>query len=205
MDPHIDPSITAMQPDHPEPTIETAGTKIFEKQQQSLGGRFSTASTQQWQRLQTFLQARRQKPRKQSSNNTNWKEWSRFKIWRRTRPLVGSILIMLAGILVLWGPIALLPFALLPGSNIWAALLVGGLLFIMGLIQLLAPANALVTGAVAVVLSIISLLVAAGGFGLGMILGIIGGAMGVAWQPASKVRNRSRLPDFVKRPFLRSH
>jgi hypothetical protein len=78
-----------------------------------------------------------------------------------------------------------LPFALLPGSTVWAGVLVGALLVVMGLIQLLAPSYALITGAIAIVLSLISLLVAVGGLGIGMILGLIGGAIGVAWRPLS--------------------
>ena len=90
---------------------------------------------------------------------------------------------MLAGALVLWGPTNLLRLAMLPGNSIWSGLLVGALILVMGVIQLLAPSYALITGAIAIVLSLISLIVALGGFGIGMLLGIIGGSLGVAWKP----------------------
>ncbi len=94
---------------------------------------------------------------------------------------------------MLYGPTALLQYALLPGNSIWAGLLVGGILFIMGLIQLLVPSNSLITGSIAVILSLVSLPVAAGGLGIGMLLGITGGAMGIAWQPVSQ----SKIAHFI--------
>lgn len=94
---------------------------------------------------------------------------------------------LIASLLMIWGPMSLLRFALLPGSMIWAGLLVAGLLFVMALIQLLAPSHALITGAIGLVLSLVSLLVAGfGGLVIGAILGIIGSALGVAWQPNAR-------------------
>src|SRR5260370_41733632 len=109
--------------------------------------------------------------------------WTRFNRWRRSRPFAGAILMMLSGALVLWGPIALFRFIILPGNTLWAALLVGGLLLLMGLLQLCVPSYALMAGAIGIVLSLVSLIVAIGGLGIGMILGIIGGALSVAWKP----------------------
>ncbi len=111
--------------------------------------------------------------------------WSRFRLWRRTRPFASSVLLILAGLLVLWGPLNLLQYAFLPGSMLWAALLVGTLLVLMGVIQLIAPFHALITGAIGIVLSLVSLFVALGGLGIGMILGIVGGALAVAWRPVT--------------------
>ena len=117
--------------------------------------------------------------------------WASFRLWRLRRPFGGAILMLIASLLMIWGPMSLLRFALLPGSTIWAGLLVAGLLFVMALIQLLAPSHALITGAIGLVLSLVSLLVAGfGGLVIGAILGIIGSALGVAWQP-----NARPLPD----------
>lgn len=113
--------------------------------------------------------------------------WASFRLWRLRRPFAGAILMLIASLLMIWGPMSLLRFALLPGSTIWAGLLVAGLLFVMALIQLLAPSHALITGAVGLVLSLVSLLVAGfGGLVIGAILGIIGSALGVAWQPDAR-------------------
>ncbi|GCE05080.1 DUF6114 domain-containing protein [Dictyobacter aurantiacus] len=107
---------------------------------------------------------------------------SRLQLWLMRRPVVGSLMVIGAGILVLWGPLALMQFAFLPGNTIWAGLLVGGALCVLGLLQLFFPAYALVTGSLAIICALVSLMAAAGGFGLGMLLGIIGGAQGVAWR-----------------------
>ena len=201
-----DPTIVEVQAREANAGEEAASTNISEGRTRWAWKRLSVGRVWGHLHLQRFA-----RPKKNSEQKDDWREWSRFRLWRRTRPFAGAILIMIAGLLVLWGPVELLPFALLPGSNIWAGILVGGLLLVMGLIQLLAPSNALVTGAIAVVLSLVSLLVAAGGFGIGMLLGITGGAMGIAWQPVQPVqpgsRSRSRphykLSSFIKRPFLR--
>jgi hypothetical protein len=129
-----------------------------------------------------------------------WQRWGRFRRWRRSRPFAGSILLILSGLLVLWGPAMLIRLAMLPGSTIWAGILVGALLVIMGVIQLLVPAYSLITGAIGVVLALTSLIASSfGGFGIGMLLGIIGGALGVAWRPVAAGK-RSGVP----RPSLRT-
>ena len=209
-----DPTIAVVQAKDTNAGGETSGTKLATEPKHWSWTRLSAAQLRSAFPLR--LPSLSRPGKKKAKQEDNWREWSRFRLWRRTRPFSGSILIILAGLLVLWGPIELLPFALLPGSNIWAGLLVGGLLLVMGLIQLLVPSNALVTGSSAVVLSLVSLPVAAGGLGIGMLLGIIGGAMGVAWQPVSRSRNRSsrsitndklprKLPGWMKKPFPRSH
>jgi hypothetical protein len=120
-------------------------------------------------------------------------DWSRFRRWREARPFTGSVLLILAGLLVLWGPLSLIRFAALPGSMIWSALLVGGLMVLMGVMQLLVPAYALMAGSIGIILSLVSLVAAAGGLGIGMLLGLIGGSLSVAWKPIVKpLRSHSR-------------
>jgi hypothetical protein len=153
-----------------------------------------------WGRWKRFAS----RPRKRVADD--WRQWSRFRLWRRTRPFWGSLLIIIAGLLVLWGPIEFLPFAMLPGNSVWAGILVGALLLVMGIIQLLAPSYALITGAIAIVLSLVSLLVAVGGLGIGMILGLIGGAIGVSWRPitgALKGPTYRRVASTTVRPVVR--
>ncbi len=112
---------------------------------------------------------------------------------------------LVASILILLGPVSLLRFALLPGSSIWAGLLIGSLLLVMSLIQLFVPALAIITGAMEIVLSIISIVVALGGFGLGLLLGIIGGALGVAWRANARTLKSISAQKARPRRFLRSH
>src|SRR5579859_3533236 len=120
---------------------------------------------------------------RKKSKQVQPENWSRFRRWRYSRPFTGSLWLMVSGILVLWGPISLFRLAIVPGSTIWAGLLIGALLFLMGLLPLLVPSYALMAGAIGVVLSLISLPVGGGGFVIGMILGLIGGALSVSWKP----------------------
>lgn len=109
--------------------------------------------------------------------------WAAFRLWRLRRPFWGSILMLLASLLMLAGPLTLLNMAFLPGSAVPMALLVGSLMLVMALAQLFVPAHALITGLIGIVLSIVSLITGSfGGFGIGMIIGILGSAQGVAWQ-----------------------
>jgi hypothetical protein len=76
---------------------------------------------------------------------------------------------------------------------IWSALLVGGLLVLMGVMQLLVPAYSLMAGSIGIILSLVSLVAAAGGLGIGMLLGLIGGSLSVAWRPIVKpLRSNTR-------------
>lgn len=112
-----------------------------------------------------------------------WISWNNQRgLWIRQRPFVASLMIFCSGLLVLWGPLAFLQFALLPGSTIWSGILVGAMLCMLGIVQLFAPWYPILTGSMAIVLALISLLVATGGFGVGMILGMIGGSQSVAWR-----------------------
>jgi hypothetical protein len=89
-------------------------------------------------------------------------------------------------LLILWSPVCLLQSGTVPANTLWAGLLVGGLLFVMGLVNLLVPSQALTAGAAGVVLSLISIITALGGFGIGMLLGVIGSSCAVAWRPGRK-------------------
>lgn len=118
----------------------------------------------------------------------DWQNWSKFRLWRNTRPLWGSILMIIAGFSMLVGASFFLSLAFLVQS-LWPAILVGGLLLVMGLIQLFLPSYAVITGSIGMVLSLVSLLVASfGGCGLGMLLGVIGSALSIAWRPVKRSR-----------------
>lgn len=118
----------------------------------------------------------------------DWRSWSRFRLWRKQRPLAGSVLMGLAGILVLWAPLYHLPLVLTPSNPAWSSLLVGGLLLVMAGSQVLFPFYAPVTGSIELLLSLISVLVALGGMGIGVILGLIGSSLSIAWRPTGSLR-----------------
>jgi hypothetical protein len=113
--------------------------------------------------------------------------WAAFRLWRLRRPFWGSILMLLASLLMLAGPLTLLTSAFLPGSAVSMALLVGGLMLVMALVQLIVPSYALITGLIGIVLSLVSVVTGSfGGFGIGVIIGILGSAQGVAWKANSR-------------------
>ena len=116
--------------------------------------------------------------------------WYPIKRWCHQRPCWGAFCVLAASLLILWAPVCLLQSTIVTGSTLWAGLVVGGLLFVMGLIELFAPSYALVAGAIGVMLSLISLITALGGFGVGMFLGVIGSSYVVAWKPESKIGSR---------------
>lgn len=153
--------------DFPDPSLETATTAMIalspEEQQVS-----------------------QDQPTSKKAAAEDWRTWSRFRLWRKQRPFWGSLFLILAGLLVLGGPMSLFPMVMVSGGTISEGLLVGALLVVMGLLQLLSPSHALVTGSIALVLSFASVLVALGGYGIGVFLGIIGSALGIAWRPATR-------------------
>jgi Family of unknown function (DUF6114) len=118
------------------------------------------------------------------------RQWYRIRRWCGQRPCWGAFCILLASLLILWEPVSVLQSDISPTSTPWAGMLVGGLLLVMGLVALLAPTHALVAGAACVVLSLVSLITALGGFGIGMLLGIIGSSYVIAWQPERKAGRR---------------
>lgn len=118
----------------------------------------------------------------------DWQNWSKFRLWRNTRPFWGSILMIVAGLTMLAGACVFLPISFLIQS-LWSAILVSSLLLVMGVIQLFLPSYAVITGSIGMVLSIVSLLVASfGGCGVGMLFGVIGSALSIAWRPVKRSR-----------------
>jgi hypothetical protein len=122
----------------------------------------------------------------------HWRErsWARFRLWRQQRPFWGALLLILAGGLVLWAPVNLLSFLYCSESVISGGLLLGTLLILMGVLQLITPAHALITGSVGSLLALLSVPIAFGGMGIGVFLGLIGGALSVAWRMEGAVLTR---------------
>lgn len=107
-----------------------------------------------------------------------------FRAWRRSRPFWGGLWCILGGAAMAYGPTTAIKVILISGSVIWAGILVGALVGAMGLFLWFTPHLRQVVGIAAVILSIVSLLTSDyGGFGIGLILGTVGGAMGFAWTP----------------------
>ena len=118
----------------------------------------------------------------------DWQNWSKFRLWRHTRPFWGSVLMMLGACIMLGDAVFFLSLAFL-AQSLGPAILVGGLLLVMGLIPLFLPTDSVITGSIGLVLSLVSLLVASfGGCGIGLLLGVIGSTLCIAWRPVEHFR-----------------
>jgi hypothetical protein len=107
-----------------------------------------------------------------------------FRTWRKARPFWGGLWCVLGGAAMAYGPTTAIKVVLISGTVVWAGILVGLLVAMMGLFLWFTPHLRHLVGIVAVLLSIVSLLTSDyGGFGIGLVLGTVGGALGFAWAP----------------------
>ncbi|MGN0095176.1 MAG: DUF6114 domain-containing protein [Corynebacterium sp.] len=119
------------------------------------------------------------------------KQNRRFSRWRKGRPFGAGLLMMLAGIVIM-AP-AYLSFSV---SNIQIQIstmggvstaVIGILLITCGLMCWFRGEGRILAGVAAIILSILALWQSNfGGFGIGLILGLIGGALALAWDPQSR-------------------
>jgi len=108
----------------------------------------------------------------------------RFRTWRKGRPFWGGLVTMIAGLELLWAPLAPLNVVLVQGIAGIASLVLAALLVAMGALSWFQPQLRAVLGVTIVVLALASFLLSnLGGFLLGMVLGIVGGALMFAWVP----------------------
>ncbi|MUL42212.1 hypothetical protein FZ103_13650 [Streptomonospora sp. PA3] len=108
-----------------------------------------------------------------------------FRGWRRSRPFWGGLLITLAGIVIIAAP-ALNPLDLIVQQGIAgiSGYFVGVLLMAVGVLVWLQPPQRFFYGIAAVLLSLISFVTSNfGGFVFGMLFGMVGGALAIAWVP----------------------
>jgi hypothetical protein len=105
----------------------------------------------------------------------------RFRHWRRTRPFWGGLFTMLGGL-----EVALIPLSaykiILVSMSVTVATVTGIIIAILGLLMWLTPSQNKLYGLLAVLFGVVSFVTSnVGGFALGGILSIIGGALAFAW------------------------
>ncbi|WP_424528827.1 DUF6114 domain-containing protein [Sphaerisporangium viridialbum] len=108
-----------------------------------------------------------------------------MKSWRRSRPFWGGLITLMAGLEMLSIPFAVnaLPLVI-HSAQAGLIYLISIAMIILGVLIWLQPAQRIFLGVMASLLSITSILYAnIGGFLIGMILGLIGGALAAAWTP----------------------
>ena len=116
---------------------------------------------------------------------------SRFTRWRQSRPFVAGLLIILSGVVIITPAYLTLKVAdmLIQISSLSgvSTLLIGILLITAGLMTWFKADTRILTGVLAILLGIVALPASnIGGFVLGTLLAITGGAWALSWTEASK-------------------
>ncbi|MDJ0341477.1 DUF6114 domain-containing protein [Streptomyces sp. H10-C2] len=128
---------------------------------------------------------------------------SHFRAWRWQRPFWAGLLTILGGI-----PIAYFPYANMTLGQLTVrmsttagagSLVIGILLMVLGLTMWFQPLVRIFAGVAAILLSLVSIPVSNfGGFLIGFLLGLFGGALAIAWAPgvpAAEPVQSAELPD----------
>ena len=121
--------------------------------------------------------------------------WSRFTTWRRRRPFLGGVLVMLAGIEMFFsGQLDMGHIHVQLGIEGFQATVIPIALVLLGALAIAMPAHHVFYGVLALVVAVYSLVgVNLGGFVFGMLLGCVGGVLVVAWMP--RAARAAKRPD----------
>ncbi|MGS2612928.1 DUF6114 domain-containing protein [Micromonospora sp. LZ34] len=114
--------------------------------------------------------------------------WRRFRRWRRARPFWGGLLTVLAG-LEIFGTtqMSLGGLSFQMGPTGFLSWLIPTILVACGLLMWFSPQQRLFYAVVASVTAVFSLIgVNLGGFFVGLLLGMVGAALGFAWVPGTR-------------------
>jgi hypothetical protein len=113
---------------------------------------------------------------------------SGFRRWRRSRPLVGGILIALGGLeMFLSSQLDLGNIRIQLGIEGLQATIIPIVLVLLGVLVVTMPTHRIFYGVIALAVAIYSLVgVNLGGFLLGMLLSTVGGILAVAWMPRDR-------------------
>ncbi|PUB30184.1 hypothetical protein C8K30_102566 [Promicromonospora sp. AC04] len=117
-------------------------------------------------------------------------DWRRdFRPWRKQRPFVGGVLVVLAGLeMLLSGPIKLdqlgMNVVLQFGVEGAQATILPIALVLLGILSIAQPVHRIFYGVIALAISVYSIAgVNLGGWVVGFLLGVIGGIVVVSWAP----------------------
>lgn len=116
----------------------------------------------------------------------------RFRAWRRTRPFWGGLLATSAGLPILYFPYAHLTLGGLTVAMSTTAgagsLIIGLLMMVLGISAWFQPMVRVFCGVAVTILALISIPVSnLGGFGMGLILGLVSGGLLCSWAPLKEV------------------
>ncbi|WP_394430305.1 DUF6114 domain-containing protein [Streptomyces sp. SGAir0957] len=112
-----------------------------------------------------------------------------FRTWRGQRPFWAGLLTVLGGIPIMYFPYANLTLGSMTIRMATTAgagsLIIGVLLVVLGLTMWFQYQSRVFAGVAAILLALVSLVVSNfGGFVIGFLLALVGGALAVSWAPA---------------------
>ncbi len=106
-----------------------------------------------------------------------------FARWRAGRPFAGGVLLILAGMIIAAIPIRLQMISATQGPSYSAlGIVFAAMVVACGVFALVKPQLSTLIGVTGTTMSILSLIGAFGGLVIGMLVGIVGGSLCVAWQ-----------------------
>jgi hypothetical protein len=107
-----------------------------------------------------------------------------WRRWRRTRPFWGGLLIVLGAVEILLAELAPLSAIVHLGAEGLAGYFVPVVMLLCGVLLWFSPQQRTFYAILALVMSLASWITAnLGGFFLGMLLGLVGGSLALAWAP----------------------
>lgn len=120
-----------------------------------------------------------------------------FQQWRRSRPFIGGVLLVIAGIEMFFsGQLDFGELHIQLGIEGLQATIIPILLVLLGVLAVTMPAHHIFYGVIALAVALYSLVgVNLGGFIVGMLLGCVGGILVVAWMPKGSRRPADDVAD----------
>jgi hypothetical protein len=119
--------------------------------------------------------------------------WHLFWIWRRSRPFWGGLLVILGASEMLVSEQDPLPAVTHSGIQGVADYLIPAHLLLFGVLLWLNPIDRIIYSVIAILLALWSWITSdLGGFFVGMLLGVVGGALAFAWTTDAKHASPSR-------------
>lgn len=121
---------------------------------------------------------------------------ARFQTWRRSRPLVGGVLVALGGVEMFFsGQLDIGQLHIQLGIEGLQATVIPVVLVLLGILLVLMPAHRIFYGVIALAVAVYSLVgVNLGGFLLGMLVSTVGGIVAVSWAPPTASAPRASAP-----------
>ncbi|SDN64277.1 hypothetical protein SAMN04487981_10634 [Streptomyces sp. cf386] len=129
----------------------------------------------------------------------------RFRDWRGTRPFWAGLFTLLGGVPIAYFPYATLKLGTMSLTMATTAgagsLIIGVLLVTLGLTMWFQQATRVFAGVAAIILALVSLVVSnIGGFIVGFLLAMIGGALAVSWMPGKDRPEAGKPQDGAEGP-----